>query len=55
MPSKKSIRTQLRVTDINESDDTLQAAASTTERATLKFLPEAKIDNDNDNELYDDL
>jgi hypothetical protein len=43
----------LRVTDIHDSDDTLQAAASTAECPTPTVLPEAKIDDDND--LYDDL
>jgi hypothetical protein len=41
----------MRVTDIHESDDTLQAAASTTERATLMVLLEVEINNDNDNDL----
>jgi len=53
MPPKKSTRTQLRVTDIHESDDTLQAAASTAGRTTPTVLPEARIDDDDD--LYDDL
>jgi hypothetical protein len=53
MPLKKFTRTQLRVTDIHESDDTLQAAASTAERTTPTVLPEAEIDDDDD--LYDDL
>jgi len=55
MPPKKSTRTQLQVTDIHESDDTLQAAASTAERTTPTILPEAEIDNDNDNVLCDDF
>jgi len=55
MPPKKSTRTQLRVTDIHESDDTLQAAASTAERATPTVLQEAEIDHDDDDDLYDDL
>jgi len=55
MPPKKSTRTQLHVTDIHERDDPLEAAASTTERATPTVLPEAEIDNDDDNDLYDDL
>jgi len=53
MPPKKFTRTQLRVTHIHESDDTLQAAASTAERTTPTVLLEAEIDNDDD--LYDDL
>jgi len=53
MPPKKFTRTQLHVTDIHESDDTLQAAASTAERTTPTVLPEAEIDDDDD--LYDDL
>jgi hypothetical protein len=43
----------LRVTDIHEGNDTLQAAASTAERTTPTVLPEAEIDHDDD--LYDDL
>ena len=43
----------MRITDIHESDDTLQAAASTAERTTPTVFPEAKIDDDDD--LYDDL
>ena len=41
----------------NESDDTLQEAASTAKRTTPMVLPEAKIDNDNDknNDVYNDL
>lgn len=53
MPPEKFTRTQLRVTDIHESDDTLQAAASTAERTTSIVLPAAKIDDDDD--LNDDL
>jgi hypothetical protein len=53
MPPKKFTRTQLRVTDTHESDDTLQAAASRAERTTPRVLPEVEIDNDND--LYHDL
>jgi hypothetical protein len=48
-------RTQMRVTDIHESDDTLKAAASTTERTTRTVLPEAEIDDDDHDDLYDDL
>jgi hypothetical protein len=43
----------LRVTDIHESDDTLQAAAWTAERTTPTVSPEAEIDDEDD--LYDDL
>ena len=43
----------MRVTDIHERDDTLQAAASTAERATPTVLLEAEIDDDDD--LYNDL
>jgi len=53
MPPKKFTRTQFPVTDIHESDDTLQAAASTAERITPTVIPEAEIDDDDD--LYDDL
>ena len=45
----------MRVTDIHESDDTLQEAASTAERAPPTVLLEAKIDTDNDNDIYNDL
>jgi len=55
MPPKKSTRTQLRVTNIHQSDDTLQPAASTTKRATPTVLLEAEIDDDDDDILYDDL
>jgi hypothetical protein len=50
---KKFTRTPLRVTDIHESDDTLQAAASSPERTTPMALLEAKIDDDDD--VYHDL
>jgi len=53
MPPEKFTRTQLRVTDIQESDDTLQAAASTAKRTTPTVLPEAEIDDDHD--LYNDF
>jgi len=53
MSPKKFTRTQLRITDIHESDDTLQAVASTAERTTPPVLPEAEIDDDDD--PYDDL
>ena len=53
MPPKKFTRTQLRVADIHDSDDTLQTAASIGERATPAVLPEAEIDDDDD--LDDDL
>jgi len=45
MPMKKITRTQLRITDIHESDDTLQAAASTSEHNTPTLFPEAEIDD----------
>jgi len=53
MPPKKFTRTQLRVADIHDSDDTLQTAASIAERATPAVFPDADIDDDND--LDDDL
>jgi len=53
MPLKRFTRTQLRITDIHDSDDTLQTAASIGERATPAVLLEAEIDDDND--LDDDL
>jgi hypothetical protein len=52
MPPKKFTRTQLRVTDIHESDDTLQAAASIAERTTATGLLEADIDDDDDRYDY---
>jgi hypothetical protein len=53
MPPKKFTRTQLNVCEIHESDDTLQAAASTAERTTPTVLPEHE--NNNDDDLYNDL
>lgn len=53
VPPMKSTRTQLHVTDICESDDTLHAAALTAERTTPMLLPEAKIDDDDN--IDDDL
>jgi len=59
MPPKKFTQTQLRVTDMHESDDTLQAAASTAKCTTATFLPDAEIedhddvDNDFDNDPGD--
>lgn len=41
------------VTDIRESDENLQAAASTPKRTTPIVLPGAKLDDDDD--LDDDL
>jgi hypothetical protein len=55
MPPKKSTRTQLRVTHIHDSDDTLQAPVSTAKRATQAVFPEAEIVNDNDLDHYEDL
>jgi len=57
MTPKKFTRTQLCVTDIHESDDTLQAAASTAERTALTVLPEAEFEDDDDlhDDLHDDL
>jgi len=48
MPPKKSTWTQLCVTDIHQSDDTLEAAASTAECTTPTVLHEDEIDYDND-------
>jgi hypothetical protein len=53
MLPKKLTRTQLRVTDIHESDDTVQVAASTAEHTTPTVLLEAEIDDDDSH--YDDL
>jgi len=53
MPPKKLTRTQLRVTAIHESDDTLQAAGSTAERTTPTVFPAAEINHDDN--LYDNL
>jgi hypothetical protein len=55
MPPKMFTRTQLRVTDIHKSDDTLQAAASTAEHTTPTVLLEAEIDDDDDDVLYNNL
>jgi len=38
----------LRVTDVHESDDTVQAAGSTAKRTTPTVLSEAKIDDNDD-------
>jgi hypothetical protein len=53
MPPKKFTSTELSITDINESDVTLQAAASTAERTAPTVSTEAAIEDDDD--LYDDL
>jgi len=45
----------LRVTDIHESDDSLQAAAETAKLTILTRLPEAEIEDDDDDDLYNDL
>jgi hypothetical protein len=50
-----STRTPLRVTDIHESDDTLQAAPSTAKNTTPMVLPEAEIEDNDDDGLYDYL
>jgi hypothetical protein len=55
MPSKKSTRTQLCITDIGEDDDTLQAAALIAKRTTRRVIPDAGIDDDDDVYHYDDL
>jgi hypothetical protein len=55
MPSKKSTRTQLCITDIGEDDDTLQAAASIAKRTTRRVIPDAGIDDEDDVDHYDDL
>jgi len=55
MPPKKFSRTQLHVTDIHYSDDTLQTVVSIAERATPAVSPEAAIDDDDDDDLYEDL
>jgi len=53
MPPKQFTRTQLRVADIHDSDDTVQTAALIAEHATPAGSPQAMIDDDND--LDDDL
>jgi adenosyl cobinamide kinase/adenosyl cobinamide phosphate guanylyltransferase len=45
---KQSTRTQLHVTDMDDSDVTLQAAESTAEGTAPMFLHEAEIEDDND-------
>jgi hypothetical protein len=55
MHSTTFTRTQFLVTDIQESDDTLQAVTSTAECTTPTDVLEAEIDNDNENDRYDDL
>jgi len=55
MPPKKFTTTQLHVTDIHDSDDTLQTAALIANRATAAVLPEAEINDDDDDDLYEDL
>jgi len=55
MPPTKFTSTQLHITDIYESDDTLHAAASKAERTTPTVLLEAEIDDDHDDDIYDDL
>jgi len=55
--SKEVYPAQLRVTDIYETDDTLQAAASTAEHTPPMILPEAEseYDDDLDDHLDDDI
>jgi hypothetical protein len=48
MPSKKVTRTQLPVTDIHDSVDRLQTAASRAKHATPGYVPGAEIDNVDD-------
>jgi len=48
MPPNKFTRTQLRVADIHDSDETLQTAESIGEFATHAVVAEAKIDYDDD-------
>jgi hypothetical protein len=55
MPPQNCTTTHLRVTDIDESDDALQAAASTAEPTTPTVLAEAQIDHHDDSDMYDDL
>jgi hypothetical protein len=55
MPSKKSTRTQLCITDIGEDDDNLQAAASIAKRTTRRVIPDAGIDDEDDVDHYNDL
>jgi hypothetical protein len=54
IPSKEFTRTQLRVTDIHDSDDTLQRVASIAERTTPTILLEVDIDVDDDHNLDDE-
>jgi hypothetical protein len=55
MPPVKFTRTQLRITDIHESANTQQAAASTAKHTTPRVLPEAGIEDDDDDDFYHDL
>jgi hypothetical protein len=55
MSPKKFTRTQLRVTDMHDSNDTLQTAASLAERATSAVLPAAEIHDEDADDLYEDL
>jgi hypothetical protein len=55
MAPKKSTRTQLCITAIHENDDTLQAVELTAKRTIPIVLPDAKIDDDDDDHLYNHL
>jgi hypothetical protein len=55
MPPKKCRRTQLRITDIPVSGDTLQAAESTAELPTAIGVAEADIDDHRDDNLDNDF
>jgi len=57
MPRMKFTPTEMQITGIYESDDTMQARPSTAERSTPEVWHVVKIDDDNvvDNDLDDDL
>jgi len=52
MPPKKFTRNQLRVTDIHQSDDSLQGAALTAEMHYFKRRPTVRDCDDDDDDLY---
>jgi len=55
MPPKKFTRTQLRFTDICESDHTLQGAASIVKSTTALVLLQKETDGDDEDDFYGEL